>query len=338
VAATRILVAPDKFAGTLSAAAAAAAIARGWRRQSPDATCDLAPLADGGPGFVRTMHAALGGEIRKCKTTGPTGAPVVAEWLWTPQTAYVEAAEAAGLHLTTSPRDALAATSSGLAAVLSAAAQSGVGSVVVGVGGTGSTDGGRDLVQRLRTWPAAVELVVATDVDNPLLGPEGAAAVFGPQKGADDAQVQVLEERLAAWAAECGLDPALPGAGAGGGLGYGLMALGARRVSGAQAVLDAVLPPDRMAAADLVITGEGSFDFQSLRGKLASAVAGRAQGAGVPCLVLAGRVTVGRREAAAAGIEACYAMVDRFGSEDALTNAEARLADLAAEVAGTWGR
>jgi glycerate kinase len=302
------------------------------------AVCDLAPLADGGPGFVRTMHAAVGGELRECATTGPSGAPVLAEWLWTPETAYVEAAAAAGLHLTEEPRDALAATSAGLAAVLTAAASSGVQSVLVGIGGTGSTDGGRDIVRALRPWPAAVELVVATDVDNPLLGPEGAAAVFGPQKGADPEQVRALEERLSAWVAECGLDPALPGAGAGGGLGYGLMALGARRVSGAQAVLDAVLPPERLAAADLVLTGEGSFDFQSLRGKLVSAVAHRAQQAGLPCLVLAGQVTVGRREAAAAGIEACYSLVERFGRDEALSNAEARLVDLADEVAGTWSR
>ncbi len=336
--ATRILVAPDKFAGTLTAAAAAAAIAQGWRRRVPEAVCDLAPLADGGPGFVRTMHAALGGEVRQCPTTGPTGDPVTAEWLWTPDTAYVEAAEAAGLHLTAEPRNAMAASSAGLAAVLAAAAGSGVTAVVVGVGGTGSTDGGRDLVLALRPWPETVELVVATDVDNPLLGPDGAAAVFGPQKGADAAQVRALEERLRSWAAECRVDPELPGAGAGGGLGYGLMALGARRVSGAQVVLDAVLSADRLAAADIVVTGEGSFDFQSLRGKLISSVAGRAQGAGLPCLVLAGQVSVGRREAAAAGIEACYSMAERFGPAEALANAEARLADLAAEVAGSWSR
>lgn len=338
MASSRILVAPDKFAGTLTAVAAADAIAQGWRRRVPEAICDLAPLADGGPGFVRTMHAALGGEVRECPTTGPTGDPLTAEWLWTTDTAYVEAAEAAGLHLTAEPRDALVAASAGLAPVLAAAAESGVNSVVVGVGGTGSTDGGRDLVRSLRPWPPAVELVVATDVDNPLLGPEGAAAVFGPQKGADAAQVDQLEERLKSWAAECGVDPSLPGAGAGGGLGYGLMALGARRVSGAQVVLDAVLSAERLAAADIVVTGEGSFDFQSLRGKLISAVAGRAQGAGRPCLVLAGQVSVGRREAAAAGIEACYSMADSFGPAEAMANAEARLADLAAEVAGSWSR
>ncbi len=223
--------------------------------------------------------------------------------------------------------------------LLLAALASGATRVVVGVGGTASTDGGRGAVEALgRDWPEGVDLVVATDVDTPLLGPLGAAAVFGPQKGATADQVAELESRLSGWAAICGTDPDLPGAGAGGGLGYGLMALSGRRAPGIDTVLDAIGFDGRVRAADLVITGEGSFDFQSLRGKAPAGVATRAQAAGRPCLVLAGRVEVGRREAAAAGVEAAYAVVDLVGAEAAFADPAARLADLAADVARQWSR
>ena len=336
----RVLLAPDKFAGTLSAVAAAAALAAGWSRSAPGDVLDLAPLSDGGPGFVEVLHAALGGRLIRLDVEGPLGASTPATVLLDRGVAYVEAAQACGLHLVApAARDPLRATTRGVGALLQAALASGATRVVVGVGGTASTDGGRGAVEALgRGWPAGVDLVVATDVDTPLLGPMGAAAVFGPQKGATPAQVAELESRLAAWVTVCGTDPDLPGAGAGGGLGYGLLVLSGRRAPGIDTVLDAIGFDARVRAADLVITGEGSFDFQSLRGKAPAGVAVRAQAAGRPCLVLAGRVDVGRREAAAAGIEAAHAVVDLVGAEAAFADPAAGLADLAADVARQWSR
>jgi glycerate kinase len=174
-------------------------------------------------------------------------------------------------------------------------------------------------------------------VDNPLLGPGGSAAVFGPQKGADPAQVAELERRLAAWVAETGGDPDQAGAGAGGGLGYGLMLLGATRRSGVELVVEAAGLLERAAAADLVVTGEGSFDASSLRGKVPRGVAWAASRAGKPCVVLAGRVMLGRREFAAAGIDAAYSISEMAGSaERAQAEPAARLADLAERVARSW--
>ena len=336
----RVLLAPDKFAGTLSAVEAAAAIAAGWSRSAPGDVLDLAPLSDGGPGFVDVLHDALGGRLIPVAVEGPLGAAVLGAVLVVGDVAYVEASQACGLHLVAvEARDPLAASTRGVGSLLLAALESGATRVVVGVGGTASTDGGRGAVETLgRDWPAGVDLVVATDVDTPLLGPMGAAEVFGPQKGATPGQVAELEARLTAWAADRGTDPDLPGAGAGGGLAYGLLTLSGRRAPGIDTVLDAIGLNARVAAADLVVTGEGAFDFQSLRGKVPAGVAARARAAGRPCLVLAGRVDAGRREAAAAGIDAAYAVVDLVGVEAALADPSARLADLAADVASQWSR
>ncbi|RCV59622.1 glycerate kinase, partial [Marinitenerispora sediminis] len=188
---------------------------------------------------------------------------------------------------------------------------------------------------------AGVRLVAATDVDNPLLGEHGASAVFGPQKGAGPEQVRRLDAALAAFADAT--DPGslrdAPGAGAAGGLGYGLLLLGGTVESGVARVLAAVDLDSQAAAADLVITGEGSFDSQSLRGKLPHGVARAAAEHGVPCLVLAGRVAVDRREAAAAGVTESYALVDSAGSvEAALARPSEELRALAADVARRWGR
>lgn len=340
----RVVVCPDKFAGTLSAGEAAAAIAEGWLRAAPDADLDVVPLSDGGPGFVEVLHAALGGSLLAVPTSGPLGEPAVAEVLVAADgTAYVEAAQACGLHLLPAGvRAPLDAGTTGVAALLRAALDAGARRVVVGVGGTASTDGGRGLVDALggpgaAALPSGVDLVVATDVDNPLLGAGGAAAVFGPQKGADRDQVRTLEQRLAEWAAASGGDPTAPGAGAGGGLGYGLMLLGGRRASGVQTVLDAVRLEARAAAADLLVTGEGTLDGSSLRGKVPRGAAWVAQRTGRPCVVLAGRVLVGRRELGSAGIDAAYAVEESAGSlEAALADPAGRLADLAARVARTW--
>lgn len=176
-------------------------------------------------------------------------------------------------------------------------------------------------------------------MDNPLLGAHGATAVFGPQKGADDEQVVALEAALEHWAALTGQDRAdLPGAGAAGGLGYGLFLLGARRESGIGAVLRAIRLVERVAAADLVVTGEGSFDLQSLRGKVVSGVAEATEGH-VPCVVLAGRVAVERGDMTAAGVAEAHALTESAGSVKAAMAHPAReLAALAARTARSWHR
>jgi len=337
----RVLVAPDCFTGTLTAAAAAAAIGEGWSRTDPTGTVDLAPLSDGGPGFVDVLRRAVAGQLVRAQVSGPIGQPVDAGLLLTADgTAYIEAAQACGLALLPVARSAaMQASTEGVGDLLRCALDHGALRVVVGVGGTASTDGGRGALERFGVggWPAGVELTVATDVDNPLLGANGAAAVFGPQKGADRATVAVLAQRLADWAAATGGPADAPGAGAGGGLGYGLMLLGGRRVSGAQTVVEAVGLEQRAGGVDLLLTGEGAFDATSLRGKVPRAVAWVAQRTGRPCVVLAGRVLLGRREFAAAGIDAAYSIEETVGSVQAARDRPAEgLANLAERVARSW--
>ncbi|MBP2334374.1 glycerate kinase [Saccharothrix coeruleofusca] len=333
----RIVIAPDCFGGTLTAREAAQAIAEGWRRTAPGDELLLRPLADGGPGFVDVLHAALGGTVHRETVTGPLGDPVTAEWLEHDGTAYVESAQACGLHLVPAelrPQVCETTTTAGVGELIAAA--KGVHTVVVGLGGSGTTDGGAGMLATV--GPVDAALVAASDVENPLLGPHGAARVFGPQKGASPQAVERLEARLAAMEELAGVRDR-PGAGAAGGLGAALMALGAEVTSGAGLVrrltgLDAALD-----GADLAVTGEGSFDWQSLRGKLVTAVAAGAAERGLPCLVLAGQVTAGRREAAAAGVQESYAVAEHAGSVAAsLADPAGTLADLAAHVAKGWSR
>jgi glycerate kinase len=337
----RVLVAPDKFAGTLSAPQAAHAIAEGWRQSAPADEVVTVPLADGGPGFVEVLAQSLGGEVLPVPTRGPLGDEALGAVLIADGTAYVEVAQAAGLHLLPAGwHDAERPDTAGVADLLLAAVSADVDRIVVGVGGTGTTDGGRGMVERFQALggviPKELQLQIATDVDNPLLGPLGAAPVFGPQKGADSDTVDRLERRLADWLLDTrGSD--FPGAGAGGGLGYGLALLGGQRVSGIDTCLAAVRFDDRVAESDLVITGEGSFDWQSLRGKVVSGVAYRAAAKARPCLVLAGRVDVGKRESSAAGVDEAWSIVDHVGSvEEAMSRPAAGLTSLAARVAALW--
>ncbi|MFN8158132.1 MAG: glycerate kinase [Candidatus Nanopelagicales bacterium] len=380
----RVVVAPDSFTGTLTAVEAADAIARGWRRTAPDDELVAVPLSDGGPGFVDVVHASLGGELHRCTVHGPVGARVEAAVLLVGTTAYVEVAQACGLHLVpVELRDPRRTTTVGVADLLQVALDEGATRIVVGLGGTGTTDAGAgmlaalgataydadgaDVTDRLRHGGGAlrgiarvdlhearaelrgVELVIASDVDVPLLGLRGAANGFARQKGADDAAVMELEGCLESFAAAVGRtpdgkDPAVAlGAGAAGGLGYALLHLGATRVPGIATVLDTVGLADRIASADLVLTGEGSFDWQSLRGKVVAGVAEAALAQGRGCVVLAGRVEVGRREYAATGVSGAFSVADDLRDQGldpalALTEPAERLADLAARAARTWSR
>jgi glycerate 2-kinase len=347
-----VLIAPDCFGDSLTAVQAAEAIADGWRRARPDDDLTLAPQSDGGPGFVDVLAGRLG-QRRTLRATGPLTAEVDADWVFdaaAPRTAYIECAQACGLALLGGPptvQTALAAHSRGVGQLIAAAAAAGAGRIVVGLGGSACTDGGRGMIDALGGLDAAkgllgaVELIAATDVEHPLLGTMGAARVFGPQKGADPETVLVLERRLTEWAAE--LDAAAgravsdePGAGAAGGLGAALLALGGRRASGATVIAEHTRLADDVAAAELVITGEGRFDDQSLHGKVVSALATEARG--TPVLVLAGQVTLEEAALRDAGISAAYAIADHAGSVQlAIDDAANQLTGLAEVTANQLG-
>lgn len=331
----RVVIAPDKFAGTLSAAEAAQAMARGWRRRRPDDELVLVPMADGGEGTLAVVAAAVPGAERvTVEVADARGRPVDADWLRLPDgRALVEAAQACGLwRLGPHERDPLTATSYGVGQLLKAAADSGASRIVVGLGGSATVDGGGgmatalghrllradgngvkvggqhllDVVRVVAGPPLGVPVTVAVDVTNPLLGDDGAAAVFGPQKGASPEDVALLERALASFADVVERDlPGgpwrdLPGAGAAGGLGFALAAfVGARLVSGAEAIADLVGLDAALDGAAVVLTGEGSLDAQSKAGKAPTFVAARAAAHGARAFAVAGRVQAG----AGAGFE-----------------------------------
>ncbi|MFM9378185.1 glycerate kinase [Gordonia sp. VNK21] len=344
----RVAIMPDSFGGTLSAAEAASAMAAGWHRSRPQDTLVLAPQSDGGPGFLEVLATALRRPLHAATVTGPLGRPVTAQTLLHDGTAYLEAAQACGLHLLDgppTPDTALTAGSEGVGELIELALRAGAGRIVIGLGGSACTDGGRGMCGALggigaaRDRLAGVELIAASDVDNPLLGPAGAAAVFGPQKGADPPAVAELEQRLTGWARELQENTGvtvqdLPGAGAAGGLGAALLACGARRVSGAALVAELSDRRAQIAAGDLVLTGEGRLDAQTLRGKLVAQVAAEAAEAWVPVLVLAGQVAL--EPAACRRLGEVFSLAEFTGSpQSALAGAEAALADLAAHIAAS---
>jgi len=341
----RVVVAPDKFKGCLPAAGVAEALADGIRSVRPDVELVLLPVADGGDG---TVTAALAAGFRAVVVTveGPTGEPVQAPYAVRGDGAVVELAAACGLDLLPGGRLApLTASTYGLGQVLRHALEHGVRHVVLGLGGSASTDGGAGMVQALgaRLLDGAgdelgrggaalthlatldltglvdldgVEVVVASDVDHPLLGPDGAAAVFGPQKGANPEQVRLLDAALTRWAdvvaATTGQDRRdAPGAGAAGGTGFAALALlGASLRPGIDLVLELVGFDDAVRGAALVVTGEGSLDAQSLAGKAPVGVAAAAARAGVPAVAVAGRNLLAPDHAAAAGISAVHPLSD----------------------------
>ncbi|HEX3907977.1 MAG TPA: glycerate kinase [Mycobacteriales bacterium] len=354
----RVVLAPDCYTGTATAAEAAAALAVGWQSVAPDDTLVLRPVSDGGPGLVDTLAASLAG------SRSPIAGLLVAGGA-----GYVESAVGCGPEaVARAGRDVRTGSTEAVGRLVAAAAVTpGVHTVVVGLGGSATNDGGAGLWAALGAEPAGlltgggialsqasevsvpavpgVRLVAATDVDNPLLGLYGATAVYGPQKGADDAAIMALDAALERWAdvveAATGM-PGLrsaPGAGAAGGLGFGLLALGAERTSGIEMVLDAIGLADEVADADLVVTGEGRYDATSLRGKAVSGVAAIAQQAGVPCVVAAGQADIGAREAASHGLDEVWTVAEQLGSAEAAVQAGVDgLAVLGAALARTWSR
>ncbi|MFE0350250.1 glycerate kinase [Streptomyces griseoluteus] len=332
-----VLVAPDKFKGSLTAAEVAAHVEAGLRRAVPGVAVETLPVADGGDGTVDAAVAA-GFERREVKVAGPLGHPVTAAFAVRGDTAVVEMAEASGLRrLPAGTLAPLTASTHGSGELLRAALDSGARTVVLGVGGSATTDGGAGMLTALgarfldeRGEPvgpggggladlaeadltgldprlASVELVLAGDVDNPLTGPHGAAAVYGPQKGASPDDVRLLDAALARFAAVLAPDLAdRPGAGAAGGVGYAALLLGARFRAGIEIMLDVLGFAEALARADIVITGEGALDEQTLHGKAPAGVAAAARAAGKEVLAVCGRLTLPPEALRRAGIAAAY--------------------------------
>lgn len=345
----RVVIAPDKFKGSLTAIQAAEAMAEGVLLADPGARVDLCPMADGGEGTVQAVASATGARLREEVVSGPLpGQEVTARWAFIPPgalqalervteldgflvpgaaTGVVEMAQASGLALVPEgSRDPMATSTLGTGQLIARALDAGCGQVVIGIGGSGTVDGGTGMAQalgyrllddggrELSGGGACLEKIcsidsshvdprvknarflVASDVDSPLVGPQGAARVFGPQKGATAEQVEALERGLTGLAKamrEClGVEVLeIPGAGAAGGLGAGLIAFcGARMASGARLVAELTLLESRIEGADMVLTGEGSFDGQSSRGKAPAGVIEIARRHGVPVVVVAGRL------------------------------------------------
>ncbi|MCG3177890.1 MAG: Glycerate 3-kinase [Phycisphaerae bacterium] len=332
-----ILIAPDSFKESADAVTVADAIARGVRAARPDATVDACPMADGGEGTVAALVAATGGTIRSRFVRGPLGQMTLAGFglLGDGRTAVVEMAAASGLVLVPrAQRDPTRTTTYGTGELIAAALDEGASRIIVGIGGSATTGGGAGMAQamgyrfldaagtalppglaggfladvaridagRRDARLAAVEVIAACDVDNPLTGPRGAAAVYGPQKGATPEMVWLLDANLRHWAdliaRELGVAVnELPGAGAAGGLGAGLVAFcGATLRSGIEIVIEAAKLADRIRAADLVITGEGRLDGQSMSGKTAIGVARLAKRLGVPAIAVVGGVGEGAEQ------------------------------------------
>lgn len=346
---TRILIAPDKFKDSATAAQAAAALGAGLLSERPDLDVVLLPVADGGEGTLEAAVSA-GYQIVPVLAEGPTGEPVETGFAVLDGTAVVELADVSGLRrLPAAGRAPLTASTYGVGQVIAAALDAGARTVMLGIGGSSSTDGGAGMLQALGVRLAGADgadlgrggaalagladidpggldrrlrpgggstVLVASDVNNPLTGLSGAAAVFGPQKGATPAEVEILDAALtrfaAATASVTGLDLAgAAGAGAAGGTGFGALAyLGAKLVPGVDLVLDLIGFDDALAGASLVITGEGSMDGQSLGGKAPVGVARAAARHGVPVVAVAGQVLLGPEEVAAAGFRAVYALSD----------------------------
>lgn len=359
-----VLFAPDSFKGSLTSVEVARALAAGWVRARPEAELLLCPLADGGEGTLEAVAAAGGWEWRETLAGDPLDREIAARWLLSADgtEAVVELAEASGLSrvLSTERRPRTASTF-GTGTVIRAALHAGARRITLGIGGSATTDGGngliaglgaevRDLldpVGELRADFGEVDLRVACDVSNPLLGASGAAAVYGPQKGATPEDVAILDRDLVAWADR--LEAATgrherdtPGAGAAGGVGFGLLAIQDAFRSfalrpGVDLVMEATDFDARLARADLVITGEGRIDAQTAFGKTALGVARRAQAAGKPCIAVGGSVEPEGVEAlGAVGAAAIFVWEEPVDLETAIAAGAAPLERCGERLARSW--
>lgn len=372
----KIVIAPDSFKESLSAAGVASALARGLRQALPTAEIRECPLGDGGEGTLDAVLAATGGEVREVRVTGPLGEPVTARWGWLAEqrTAFVEMASASGLELVPrARRDVRVATSHGTGELLRAALDAGAERLVLAIGGSATNDGGAGVLQALgvrlldaqgqalapggaalaslasldltdlHPRLAAVEVVIAADVDNPLCGPQGASQIFGPQKGASPEQVRELDAALAHFAtvtaATLGRDVSKqPGAGAAGGVGFAALAfLQATFRPGIEVVAELVGLEEALQGADLAVTGEGRLDGQTLRGKTPAGVLRLAQRHGVSVVAVAGSLGEGYDALYQQGLAAAFSLVPGpLSLEEALAQAEVLLERTARDIGRLW--
>ncbi len=365
----RILIAPDKFKGSLTSFDAAEAMRRGAVRACPGAEVIARPLSDGGEGIADVLVAASGGRTHSVRVTGPLGATVNARWamLGDGTTAVVESAEAAGLTLAPeSSRSPVRATTFGVGQLIRSALDAGATRVVVGLGGSATNDGGVGMAQALGVAfdgipspaaggdllglrridvthrdPRLKDVIVLHDVTNPLTGADGATRVYGPQKGATEDQVRELDAALTHLTNVVGDPGTCAGDGAAGGLGYGLRVFaGARLASGIDYVLDAVRFDEALLGCDLVLTGEGRLDASSARGKVAGGIARRCREHGVPVVALAGAVGDGAESVFAQGLTACFSLCDAPITATAAMERAASLLEKLAEnvtrLASAW--
>ncbi|WP_201188788.1 glycerate kinase [Pseudomonas fluorescens] len=372
----KIVIAPDSFKDSLSAQGVADAIALGLTGVWPDAQLVKCPMADGGEGTVESILAACEGQLRRTSVRGPLGTPVDAAWGWLPQslTAIIEMAEASGLQLVApGQRDACVSSTYGTGELIRAALDAGAQRVILAIGGSATNDGGAGAMQALgvklldareQTLApgglalaqlaridlseldprlARVRFDIAADVNNPLCGPHGASVIFGPQKGASPSQVEQLDRALGHFADQCAqvLKSDVrdePGSGAAGGLGFAAKAfLGAQFKAGVEVVAELVGLSEAVKGADLVITGEGRFDAQTLRGKTPFGVARIARQHGVPVIVIAGTLGEGYQALYEHGIDAAFALTSGpMTLEQACTEAPRLLAERASDIARVW--
>lgn len=365
----RVLFAPDSFKGTATAADVAAALARGWRRVDPAAEILPLPMADGGEGTLAAFAAAVPGSERRSVTVlGPDDILRDAEWLWLPAndeapggTGVVELASTSGIELLSELRPWDAHTE-GCGQAIRAALDAGVSRLIIGIGSSSSTDGGMGVLRalgarflgedgrevargaaglrELRTIDTSmlatpVETLVVTDVTNPLCGARGAAAVFGPQKGLEAADIAEADSLLASYAdllrqavGDQRADADAPGTGAAGGVGFALLAWGARLVPGAEEVARLVGLPGLVSEVDVIVTGEGSYDGQSAEGKVPGFVSALAAAEGKPVAVVAGRIT---EDADSSALAAAVSLTEIAGSSAAAMSDTSRWLEAAGE-------
>lgn len=372
----KIVIAPDSFKDSLSAEGVATAIALGLAEVWPQAQLVKCPMADGGEGTVESVLAACDGQLRSTRVQGPFGTAVDAHWGWLPEshTAIIEMAEASGLQLVpVGKRDACTSSTVGTGELIRAALDAGARRIILAIGGSATNDAGAGALQalglrlldedgqplipgglalarlahidlsELDLRLAQVRFEIAADVNNPLCGPQGASAIFGPQKGATPEQVQQLDQALGHFARLCAQILAKdvseePGSGAAGGLGFAAKAFfGAQFRPGVEVVAELVGLADAVRDADLVITGEGRFDAQTLRGKTPFGVARIAHQHGVPVIVIAGTLGEGYQQMYEHGVDAAFALTPGpMSLEQACAEAPRLLRDRARDIARVW--
>jgi len=372
----KIVIAPDSFKDSISAQSAADAIAQGWKEVWPDAQIITCPMADGGEGTVAAVLAACGGERQRAEVRGPLGETAYASWGWLPDshTAIIEMAEASGLQLVpVDKRDACISSTYGTGQLIRAALDEGAQRIILAIGGSATNDGGAGAMQALgvqlldghgqelvpgglalaNLWRidlsgldprlAQVRFDIAADVNNPLCGEQGASAIFGPQKGASPEQVKLLDKALGLFANHCA--KALghdvrdePGSGAAGGLGFAAKAfLGAQFKPGVEVVAELVGLAQAVEGADLVITGEGRFDAQTLRGKTPFGVAQIAREKGVPVIAIAGTLGEDYQDLYKHGIDAAFSLASGpMTLDQACIEAPRLLWERTSDIARVW--